>query len=300
MTVIKQGFQDLVQDLGRDGYTHIGISPTGAADKVSMKIANLFLGNHINDAVLEITLFGGTYLFDMPTTICLSGSHFPAKIRGDEVPFNKPITIQKGDILSIGGSISGARCYLAVQDGFNVADLLGSSSTHVMSKSGGFRGRNLQKKDQLAYNEPEKRYFPIDRKFPIDYNRSIIRATPGLQHSLFDKPTQELFFSKEYTVSHQSNRMGIRIHGPKIQKRTSEDMITEGLPLGAVQVTGNGDSIITFVDHQTTGGYPKIANVIAADMHKVGQLRPGDVFTFELITMDKAETLYLAQEGILR
>jgi len=300
MTVIKQGFQDLVQDLGRDGYTHIGISPTGAADKVSMKIANLFLGNHINDAVLEITLFGGTYLFDMPTTICLSGSHFPAKIRGDEVPFNKPITIQKGETLSIGGSTSGARCYLAVQDGFNVADLLGSSSTHLMSKSGGFRGRNLQKEDQLAYNKPEKRYFPIDRKFPIDYNRSIIRATPGLQHSLFDKPTQELFFSKEYTVSHQSNRMGIRIHGPKIQKRTSEDMITEGLPLGAVQVTGNGDSIITFVDHQTTGGYPKIANVIAADMHKVGQLRPGDMFTFELMTMDKAETLYLAQEQILK
>ena len=300
MTVIKQGFQDLVQDLGRDGYTHIGISPTGAADKVSMKIANLFLGNQLNDAVLEITLFGGTYLFDMPTTICLSGSHFPATIRGKEVPFSKPITIQKGDTLSIGGSTSGARCYLAVQDGFNVADLLGSSSTHLMSKSGGFRGRNLQKEDQLAYKEPEKRYFPNDRKFPIDYNRSIIRATPGLQHSLFDKPTQELFFSKEYTVSHQSNRMGIRIHGPKIQKRTSEDMITEGLPLGAVQVTGNGDSIITFVDHQTTGGYPKIANVIAADMHKVGQLRPGDVFTFELITMDKAETLYLAQEQILK
>ena len=300
MTVIKQGFQDLVQDLGRDGYTHIGISPTGAADKVSMKIANLFLGNHINDAVLEITLFGGTYLFDMPTTICLSGSHFTATIRGDEVPFNKPITIQKGVALSIGGSTSGARCYLAVQDGFNVADLLGSSSTHLMSKSGGFRGRNLQKEDQLAYNKPEKRYFPIDRKFPIDYNRSIIRATPGLQHSLFDKPTQELFFSKEYTVSHQSNRMGVRIHGPKIQKLTSEDLITEGLPLGAVQVTGNGDSIITFVDHQTTGGYPKIANVIATDMHKVGQLRPGDVFTFELITMDKAETLYLAQEQILK
>ena len=300
MTIIKQGFQDLVQDLGRDGYTHIGISPTGAADKVSMKIANLFLGNHINDAVLEITLFGGTYLFDMQTTICLSGSHFPAKIRGDELPFNKPVNIQKGETLSIGGSTSGARCYLAVQDGFNVADLLGSSSTHLMSKSGGFRGRNLQKEDQLAYNEPEKRYFPIDRKFPIDYNRSIIRATPGLQHSLFDKPTQELFFSKEYTVSHQSNRMGIRIHGPKIQKRTSEDMITEGLPLGAVQVKGSGDSIITFVDHQTTGGYPKIANVIAADMHKVGQLRPGDVFTFELITMDKAETLYLAQEQLLK
>ena len=300
MTVIKQGFQDLVQDLGRNGYTHVGISPTGAADKVSMRIANLFLGNQVNDAVLEITLFGGTYLFDMPTTICLSGSHFTATIRGDEVPFNKPVTIQKGDILSIGGSTSGARCYLAIQNGFSVTDLLGSSSTHLMSKTGGFRGRNLQKEDQLAYNEPEKRYFPIDRKFPIDHNRSIIRATPGLQHSLFDKPTQELFFSKEYTVSHQSNRMGIRIHGPKIQKRTSEDIITEGLPLGAVQVTGNGDSIITFVDHQTTGGYPKIANVIAADMHKVGQLRPGDVFTFELITMDKAETYYLAQEQILK
>ena len=126
------------------------------------------------------------------------------------------------------------------------------------------------------------------------------RATPGLQYNLFDKPYQELFFGKEFTVSHQSNRMGIRINGPKLQKTTSQDIITEGLPLGAVQVTGSGESIITFVDHQTTGGYPKIANVIAADMHKVGQLRPGDSFTFEHITMDKAESLYQEHEAIFK
>ena len=183
---------------------------------------------------------------------------------------------------------------------FNVAELIGSRSTHLMSATGGFRGRNLQKNDRLPYNKPEERLFAIDHKFPIDLSRTIIRATPGLQFDIFDKIQQELFFSKEFTVSHQSNRMGIRINGPKILRENPEEMITEGLPLGAVQATGDGDSIITFIDHQTTGGYPKIANVIAADMHKVGQLRHGDCFTFELITIDKAENLHIEMEKIFK
>ena len=300
ITVVKPGFHDLVQDLGRFGYSHMGISPTGAADKASMKIANIILGNDLNDAVLEITLFGGTYTFDRSTTICLAGSKFPASIKGNDIPFKKPIKILEGDTLTIGGSTSGARCYLAIINGFNVAELLGSSSTHLMSSTGGFQGRNLQKNDRLPYNKPEERLFAIDHKFPIDLDRTIIRATPGLQFDIFNTVQQELFFSKEFTVSHQSNRMGIRINGPKILRENPKEMVTEGLPLGAVQVTGDGDSIITFIDHQTTGGYPKIANVIAADMHKVGQLRQGDCFTFELITMDKAENLHLEMEKIFK
>ena len=234
LTVIKPGFQDLVQDLGRDGYTHLGISPTGAADKASMKIANLLLGNNVNDPVIEITLFGGSYSFDCTTTVCFAGSHFPASIKGKEIPFLKPVAVKQGDVLTISGSTSGARCYLAIQNGFNVAKLLESSSTHLASKSGGYRGRNLELNDRIPFNKPEKRQFPLDLKFAIDYDRSVIRATPGLQFNLFDKPYHELFFGKEFTVSHQSNRMGIRINGPKLQKNTSQDIITEGLPLGAV------------------------------------------------------------------
>ena len=101
LTVIKPGFQDLVQDLGRDGYTHLGISPTGAADKASMKIANLLLGNNVNDPVIEITLFGGSYSFDCKTTVCFAGSHFPASIKGKEIPFLKPVAVKQGDILTI-------------------------------------------------------------------------------------------------------------------------------------------------------------------------------------------------------
>ena len=162
ITVIRPGFHDVVQDLGRFGYSHMGISPTGAADKTSMKIANIILGNDLNDAVLEITLFGGTYKFDRSTTICLAGSKFPASIKGNDIPFKKPIKILEGDTLTIGGSTSGARCYLAIINGFNVAELLGSSSTHLTSSTGGFRGRNLQKNDRLPYNKPEERLFAID------------------------------------------------------------------------------------------------------------------------------------------
>ena len=133
-----------------------------------------------------------------------------------------------------------------------------------------------------------------------DSDRSILRVTKGLQYDLFDDANKKLFFNKQFTVSQNSNRMGLRIRGPKIYNKTSKDILTEGLPLGAIQVPGDGDLIISFVDHQTTGGYPKITNVITADLHKVGELKPGDKFMFKLVSNNEAETLYFKQEKSLK
>ena len=299
LTVIKSGFQDMVQDLGRTGYSHLGISETGAADSVSLRIANILLGNSIEEAAIEVTLFGGSYLFDKKAIILLSGSIFPSFIDNNPIDFFKPIHIDKGQTLTIGSTNGGARCYLAIKGGFDVPSLLGSKATHLMSKAGGFYGRNIKKGDKIKYFRLDDISLP-NIKFNIDRDRSVLHVTKGLQFDLFDVINKELFFNNKFTVSHNSNRMGLRITGPKISTKISKDILTEGLPLGAIQITGSSDSIISFVDHQTTGGYPKIANVIAADLHKVGQLKPGDKFIFKLMSLDQAEKIYFQQESSLK
>ena len=298
LSVIKAGFQDIVQDLGRVGYTHLGISPTGAADSMSLRMGNLLLGNDLNNAGLEITLFGGTYRFNKNTKAALCGSLFPSTIDGIKIQFFKTFEIIKGQILYIGPTNDGARCYLTVENGFEVPTVLDSKSTHLMAKTGGFSGRALIKNDELNFSDSLSPGIPKKVNIKLDDNRSVLRVTKGLQYNLFKSSSIDMFFSKLFTVSHSSNRMGLRINGPKIIQKVSDDIITEGLPLGAIQVPISGDPIISFVDHQTTGGYPKIANVIAADLHKVGQLKPGDNFMFKLVSLDEAEKLYFEQESL--
>ena len=298
LSVIKAGFQDIVQDLGRVGYTHLGISPTGAADSMSIRMGNLLLGNDLNNAGLEITLFGGTYRFNKNTKAALCGSLFPSTIDGIKIQFFKTFEIIKGQILYIGPTNDGARCYLTVENGFEVPTVLDSKSTHLMAKTGGFSGRALIKNDELNFSDSLLPGIPKKVNIKLDDNRSVLRVTKGLQYNLFKSSSIGMFFSKLFTVSHSSNRMGLRINGPKIIQKVSDDIITEGLPLGAIQVPISGDPIISFVDHQTTGGYPKIANVIAAALHKVGQLKPGDKFMFKLVSLDEAEKLYFEQESL--
>ena len=300
ITILKAGFHDLIQDLGRNGYTHMGISPTGAADNISFRIGNILLGNDANEPGIEITLFGGSYYFNTDAIIALSGSIFTSAIDGDIIPFFKPIIVKSGQTLSIGSTTSGARCYLSIKGGFQVPYILDSASTHLLSNTGGFNGRNLQKNDEIICGSSDDMEIINNKKFNFDDDRSILRVSKGLQYDLFDIANKKSFFNEEFIVSHNSNRMGLRIRGPKIYSKLSKDILTEGLPLGAIQIPGDGDSIISFVDHQTTGGYPKFANIITADLHKVGQLKPGDKFMFKLVSNNEAETLYFKQEKSLK
>ena len=297
--VLKAGFQDLIQDMGRFGNTHMGISPSGAADNISFRIGNLLLDNDINDPGIEITLFGGSYYFNKNAIIVLTGSEFTSTIDGKIISFSKPVSVKTGQTLSISQTTNGARCYLCIKGGFQVPRTLNSTSTHILSKIGGFDGRSLKKKDEILFSNSNNQNFNKNKNFHIDNDRSVLRVTKGLQYDLFDSSNKNLFFNEKFAVTHNSNRMGLRITGPNIYCKQSKDILTEGIPLGAIQIPGDGDSIISFVAHQTTGGYPKIANVIAADFHKVGQLKPGDKFLFKLVSIKEAESLYFKQERSL-
>jgi antagonist of KipI len=280
--VLSPGLLTTVQDIGRFGWAHYGVSASGAADALALRAANLLAGNAENAPALEMTLVGGAFEFEAPATVALAGSDFS---RG--LPLWTAVEVRAGQTLRFGATRSGARCYLAVRGGFDVPRTMGSASVHVMT---GVGGRPLRAGDVLAVGNAAtgraRAGFP-----PPFAMQGPLRVTAGPQAERF---AGELF-AAPYTVSEESNRMGLRLRGPAIPSPPG-GMLTEGTPLGAVQVPPDGQPIILFVEHQTTGGYPKPANVISADFWRLGQLRPRDEVAFEQVSMDCALRLLQEQE----
>lgn len=281
--MISPGLLTTVQDLGRPGYAHLGISASGAADALSLRAGNLLVGNAEGAAALEMTLAGGTFEFESRAVVALTGADFEANI-----PMWSPVWVRPGEQVRCGHARSGARCYLCVNGGIEVPPVLGSASTHLLTGLGGLEGRALKRGDVLAGRtglRPVR--FRARRSYGEPSSPIIIHVTaPANAYPLCHTP---------WEVQADSDRMGLRLRGATLERHTGH-MLTEGVPLGAVQVPPDGQPIILFVEHQTTGGYPKIANVISADSHAVGQLRPRDQVRFEQVSIDAALTLLEAQE----
>ncbi|MSV30117.1 MAG: biotin-dependent carboxyltransferase [Bryobacterales bacterium] len=287
--VLQPGFQSTVQDLGRPGYGHLGISASGAADPLSLRIGNLLVGNPETAAAIEMTLTGGSFEFACDTVVGLAGSDFG-------VPLWKSFEVKAGQVLACGPARTGARCYLCVRGGIDVPPVLGSRSTQLMA---GLGGAALKAGDVLPIGIPEAACQPPHfgpRLLHSTAPGRAIRVTAGPQSERFSGG----FYQSAFLVSRHSNRMGLRLEGPCVEHRERGRLLTEGAALGAIQVPPDGQPIILFVEHQTTGGYPKIANVIAADLHLLGQLRPRDEVRFELVTMERARTLLARQEYYVR
>lgn len=296
------GLFTTVQDLGREGFGPLGVSASGAADPISLRLGNRLVGNPDNAAALEMTLLGGAFLFPDGAVLALSGSDFGATL--DHVPVDPWMSFEArpGHTLRLGPTHSGARSYLCVQGGIAVKPFLGSASTHTLSGLGGFEGRPLRKGDVLSFasaSQSYRRRTMAPHIFSRLSHRKILRCTAGPQSEWFSESSQHLFYNSTYRVAEESNRMGLRLEGPSIPVSSGGHMITEGVSLGAIQVPGGGLPIILFVEQQTTGGYPKIANVISADLTSVGQLRPRDEIRFERVTFEVARALFQEQEQLL-
>ncbi|HWT88634.1 MAG TPA: biotin-dependent carboxyltransferase family protein [Candidatus Angelobacter sp.] len=299
LTVLAPGLLTTVQDLGREGFGPMGVSASGAADALALRIGNKLLGNPEDAAALEMTLLGGTFQFSAENCVAISGSDFGATLDGQSLATHTAFKVQPGQALKFGPTKSGARAYLCVRGGLDVPKVLGSRSTHLLSGLGGWAGRALCKGDVLPIGGDLICGTSADRSAAwkeLESTRGTIRVTQGPQWENFSESVRKQFFEQSYVVTEEANRMGIRLKGTQHQLAAAEDMITEGVSLGAIQVTPSGQPIILFVEQQTTGGYPKIANVIAADFSSVGQLRPRDEIHFELVTMDAARELYREQE----
>jgi antagonist of KipI len=300
--VVEPGLFTTVQDLGREGYGPLGVSPSGAADAVSLRIGNRLLGNAEGAAGLEMTLLGGTFAFADGAVLALTGSDFGATLDGEPVEMWTSFEAKPGQLLRLGPTCSGARCYLCVRGGIAVKLFLGSASTHILSGLGGREGRALRKGDVLSVGEADgrTRIKRLTTRAKQELKpRKALRVTPGPQGEWFSKSAQRTFYASTYRVAEESNRMGIRLEGASVLGSTTGEMISEGVSLGAIQVPEGGEPIILFVEQQTTGGYPKIANVISADFHSLGQVRPRDEIRFERVEWESARALLKEQEKLM-
>ena len=299
LVVQSPGLFTTVQDLGRPGFGPIGVSASGAADPTALRIANRLVGNAEYAPGLEMTLQGGQFLFPDGGMIALGGADFSGSIEGRPISPWMSYEVGPGQVVSCGRSQGGARCYLCVRGGIRVPMIMGSASTDVVAGLGGVEGRPLRRGDVVEIGrepatKPCRTLHP--ELLPLLEPREVFRVTNGPQVKWFTGESISAFYSGPYAVTSDANRMGIRLEGPALTMTTSAEMISEGVSLGCIQVPANGQPVILFVEQQTTGGYPKIANVIAADLPALGQLKPGDRIRFQRVDLREARELLYIQE----
>jgi antagonist of KipI len=304
--VLDGGLLTTVQDLGRFGHQHYGVPVSGAVDRFALRVANRLVGNDDGAACLEITLIGPRLRFLADTVVALAGADLSPHLDGGPVATWEPFTVCAGSTVSFGNATDGVRTYLAVAGGgIHVPVVLGSRSTHVRSRLGGFDGRAIQAGDRLetpsqeALNGVDGRRLPRGQVPSYRHNHTL-RVVLGPQDDAFTRLGIDTLLSSDYTVSSQSDRIGYRLQGPAIEHASSPDIVSDGTPNGAIQVAGDGMPIVLLADRGTTGGYTKIATVITADLPFLAQAAAGDTVTFTPVTVDEAHVLLREQEEQLR
>lgn len=303
--VVEGGIHTTIQDLGRYGYQKYGMPPSGAMDRFSAVIANALVGNDPDRAVLELTLAGPKLRALADVSVAITGAEFNPRVNGRLVPQWETINLREGDELEFGSPVAGCRAYVAVKGGFAVPMVLGSRSTYVKGGIGGLQGRRLQRGDRLACYLGNGYLCARVLRLPDEFRPAFgseytVRAVPGPQDDYFTLEGLETFFTAPYTVTPQADRMGIRLKGAPVKHRDKSDIISDGIPWGAVQVPGDQQPIVLLADRQTTGGYPKIATVIWADLDRLGQLRPGDTVRFEKVDIGTAHSLARERGAFIR
>ncbi|WP_276496333.1 biotin-dependent carboxyltransferase family protein [Pontibacter litorisediminis] len=319
--VLKSGLLTTVQDFGRYGYQQQGVVVGGAMDKLALRIANLLVGNSENAAGLEITMQGPELLFEQDTVVALGGADLSASINEMPVHLWRPTLVKAGSILRFGRPIDGNYSYLAVAGGIHVPVVMGSRSTYLQAGIGGLQGRALQKGDSLSFEvAPEtaqllfselllhakkeesftqSSWWPEPELLPKYEPNPLLRAMPGLEFNWFAENSRDYIWQQKYKCTPQSNRMGYRLQGTTLALEEERELLSTAVSFGTVQVPPQGEPIILMADSQTTGGYPRIAQVITADLPKLAQVQPGGVIQLQEVTLEEAQQLYYQQEKSL-
>ncbi|SDZ68245.1 antagonist of KipI [Evansella caseinilytica] len=308
LEVIEPGLHTTVQDLGRHGYQKYGIGPSGVMDDYAFQLANILVGNEREEAGLEITMIGPSLRVLQDTVIAITGASLSPSLDRQPLPMWTSVYVKKGQEIRFGKPQSGVRAYLAVAGGIQVPEVMGSKSTNVKSRFGGLDGRALAAKDILPSMPMAKESVRLrkgkrlPRKMvPVCGQEASVRVLAGPQEGLFTAESVSAFYSTGFQISPQSDRMGYRLTGEKkLELRDNTEMITDAVATGAIQVPGNGEPILLMADRQTSGGYPKIANVISADLWKVAQRLPGQTIRFEKVTLAEAHEELREREQCLR
>ena len=302
----RAGFLTSVQDLGRTGFRQFGVSTSGALDSFGLRVANLLVGNDEGAAGLEITLGGLQLRFEDERIVAWCGGEFDVQIGSLALPAGHVAHLQAGDELKFGRAQIGCRCWLAISGGIDVPVVLGSRSTDLRANFGGLEGRTLRDGDQLSLGEFRQSETvaaagvsswtaPHDWASRASRHPSL-RFIRGVDWNRFNDVTIQRFTQHEFTVSPDSDRMGVRFDGPQLKREDETDLISEAVAPGTIQVPPSGKPILLLGDCQTIGGYPKIAHVITVDLGIAAQLRAGVRVRFSEVTLQDAHRLLMERE----
>jgi antagonist of KipI len=310
------GLLTTIQDLGRFGSQKFGVLVSGAMDPVSLRVANLLVGNNEGEGALEITLFGTTLEFETDELVAITGGDLQPTIDGKDAPMWRPVLIRKGSILKFKSAIYGCRAYVAFAGGIDVPEVMGSKSTYLRAGIGGLHGRALQKGDVFesgTFNTLSQSFvhqlerltthftWSVNYSDFITFNKTqTIRVLRGAEFERFDTASQQTFFSNRYTLTTQADRMGYRLEGESLNLSEQFELLSEGVTYGTIQVPSNGKPIILMVDRQTTGGYPKIGQVISIDLPCLAQMQPNANIEFKEVSLEQAELELIMQEQKLQ
>jgi antagonist of KipI len=287
--VLRPGLLTTLQDHGRHGLQHVGLCPGGAMDPIALALANALVGNDTAEAALEITVIGPELAFEEDALVAVCGAEFKGSF-----PHNRPVLARAGSRFNVGRAVRGARAYLAVAGGFAVEPVLGSRSTYLPGRFGGLAGRAIKHGDALPLRDPaaSARFAKLKKTVgesvkwsapPLtlpDREPILLHVLEGQHFASFDSQAQRSFFDAVWKIAPESNRMGFRLAGPTLVRGAADEILSGPTALGTVQVPANGTPIALMADHQTTGGYPRIAEIVSADVARLAQLAPGGTVHF--------------------
>lgn len=298
LKVIQPGFLSLLMDAGRIGQHGLGLTTGGPLDENAFYWANRLCSNQTNTTLVETSVGGLELQALADTALAVTGANMPLTINGKLHPLWTRCAIKAGDRIKLGFATAGARCYLAVADGFNIAPQFASTATVVREAIGGLNGKALAAGDLLPLTPPAQPFEPAELALEHQptYTSSVnLRVILGYQQSHFSATQKALFFSRRYLASNQCNRMGYRLTGPAIACDIG-GIVSEGICLGAIQVPADGQPIVLMHDRQTIGGYPKLGSVFSGDLSLLGQLMPGGDIRFTEMSIEAAHAELLLAE----
>jgi antagonist of KipI len=310
LKIINAGIADTIQDLGRRGHQQSGVNPSGAMDIFSAQVANFLVGNQRDDAVIELHFPASTFLFEQSALIAITGADFSASINGEPVSLHQPIIIKENSVLQFQKWKTGAWAYLAIREKMNIPKWLNSYSTNLKAHAGGYKGRCLEKNDHIPFaNKNDYSQWLNDTNYylwswkantrwcPLSTEKMLV--LPGNEWSWLSQDTTERFSHQPFTISHHSDRMGYRLNG-SISISKKEELVSSAVSFGTIQLLPNGELISLMADHQTTGGYPRIAHIVSVCLPQMAQKKPGEEIYFQFTDADTAEQLYFLQQQHLQ
>ena len=302
IVVQKPGIQTTVQDLGRFRYQKMGINPSGVMDPVAARLVNILLGNRDDEAVLEMHYPASHFHFGADAICAIGGADFAPSIDGIAVDNWRAFSVPKDSILTFGAKRAGSRTYLAVAGGFDIEDWLGSASTNLAAKEGGFYGRMLRAGDEIGLGLVSESNLPVSpgkisrSLIPSYSSHPVVRVIAGAEFDCINNKGRKTFLKNDFSISADSNRMGFRLVGEQIALSAPLELLSSAVSVGTIQLLPDGQLIVLMADHQTTGGYARIAHVISYDLPLVAQLGTNDKITFQLVDIMEAEDLAIQFE----